>query len=213
MRAVTFQSMLRTSSPSTYSRTSANSIPCPLNTERYSPANSEFTSPRVRSSSSLTWRRISGGTEAGRSAFTGERRPASLRPPWRPARRACASTRAASRADSAIANSLVVTELLRRQKAIQTPVAFSDHQRPTVRTLRTLDLPQNPLHDLITGHFLRLRFVCRQDAMAQHIGSDRFDIVRCNEGAAAKEGVGTRRLADRHGRPARCAKLNHRRAI
>src|SRR5258708_4766664 len=209
MRAVTFQSMLRTSSPSTYSRTSANSIPCPLNTERYSPANSEFTSPRVRSSSSLTWRRISGGTEAGRSAFTGERRPASLRPPGRRARRACASTRAASRADSAIANSLVVTELLRRQKAIQTPVTVFDHQlqiprcaRDDLRALRTLDLPQNPLHDLITGHFLRLRLVCRQDAMAQHIGSDRFDIVRGNEGAAAKDTGGTPPLRDLDGPPA-----------
>src|SRR6185437_6947925 len=62
MRAVTFQSMLRTSSPAWYSRTSANSIPCPLNTERYSPVKSELTSPRVRSSSSLTWRSTSGGT-------------------------------------------------------------------------------------------------------------------------------------------------------
>src|SRR5580765_8323536 len=62
MRAVTFQSMLRTSSPAWYSRTSANSMPCPLNTERYSPVKSEFTRPRVRSSRSLTCRRISGGT-------------------------------------------------------------------------------------------------------------------------------------------------------
>src|SRR3954471_12464251 len=62
MRAVTFQSMLRTSSPGWYSRTSENSMPCPLNTERYSPVKSEFTSPRVRSSSSFTCRRISGGT-------------------------------------------------------------------------------------------------------------------------------------------------------
>src|SRR5687768_2361868 len=62
MRAVTFQSMLRTSSPCWYSRTSENSIPCPLNTERYSPEKSELTSPRVRSSRSLTWRRMSGGT-------------------------------------------------------------------------------------------------------------------------------------------------------
>src|SRR6476619_2971130 len=62
MRAVTFQSIDRTSSPGWYSRTSANSIPCPLNTERYSPVNSEFTRPRVRNSRSLTCRRISGGT-------------------------------------------------------------------------------------------------------------------------------------------------------
>ncbi len=33
-RAVTFQSMKRTSSPGMYSRTSANSIPVPRNTER-----------------------------------------------------------------------------------------------------------------------------------------------------------------------------------
>src|SRR4029079_4845164 len=62
MRAVTFQSIDRTSSPGWYSRTSANSMPWPLNTERYSPVNSEFTSPRVRNSRSITCRRISGGT-------------------------------------------------------------------------------------------------------------------------------------------------------
>src|SRR5262249_34398964 len=45
-----------------YSRTSENSIPCPLNTDRYSPVNKEFTRPRVRSSSSLTCRSTSGGT-------------------------------------------------------------------------------------------------------------------------------------------------------
>ena len=38
-RAVTFQSMLRTSSPHWYSRTSLNAIPRPLNAEWYSPAN------------------------------------------------------------------------------------------------------------------------------------------------------------------------------
>ncbi len=32
MRAVTFQSIVRTSSPGAYSRTSANSMPRPLNT-------------------------------------------------------------------------------------------------------------------------------------------------------------------------------------
>src|SRR5688572_6969039 len=64
MRAVTFQSMLRTSSPIWYSRTSENSIPCPLKTERYSPEKREFTSPRVWSSRSLTWRRMSDGTPA-----------------------------------------------------------------------------------------------------------------------------------------------------
>ena len=34
VRAVTFQSMVRTSSPGTYGRTSSNSMPRPLNTER-----------------------------------------------------------------------------------------------------------------------------------------------------------------------------------
>src|SRR6267154_1993444 len=37
MRAVTFQSMARMSSPGRYSRTSTNSMPVPLNVERYSP--------------------------------------------------------------------------------------------------------------------------------------------------------------------------------
>src|SRR4051812_19931891 len=89
MRAVTFQSMDRTSSPGWYSRTSENSMPCPLNTERYSPVKSEFTSPRVRSSSSFTCRRISGGTPFdfvdGARAASGAgdviRLPASRAPP------------------------------------------------------------------------------------------------------------------------------------
>jgi hypothetical protein len=71
MRAVTFQSIDRTSSPGWYSRTSENSIPCPLNTERYSPVKTEFTRPRVRSSMSFTCRRISGGTPIGFSGVRG----------------------------------------------------------------------------------------------------------------------------------------------
>ena len=42
-RAVTFQSMLRTSSPTWYSRTSSNSIPRPLKTLSYSPARTSLT--------------------------------------------------------------------------------------------------------------------------------------------------------------------------
>ena len=38
VRAVTFQSIARMSSPGTYGRTSSNSMPRPLNTERYAPA-------------------------------------------------------------------------------------------------------------------------------------------------------------------------------
>ena len=45
-RAVTFQSMLRTSSPGKYSRTSENSIPLPRNTARYSPRKRSLTSLR-----------------------------------------------------------------------------------------------------------------------------------------------------------------------
>ena len=53
VRADTFQSIVRTSSPIWYGRTSANSIPRPLNAEWYSPPNTSSTSPRVRTS---TWR-------------------------------------------------------------------------------------------------------------------------------------------------------------
>src|SRR5450830_1307375 len=76
IRAVTFQSIERTSSPCKYSRTSENSIPWPLNTDRYSPVKTELTSPRVRSSISFTCRRISGGTPMG---FSGVRLGASWR--------------------------------------------------------------------------------------------------------------------------------------
>jgi hypothetical protein len=43
MRAVTFQSIDRTSSPGSYSRTSSNSMPWPRKTEWYSPASCSFT--------------------------------------------------------------------------------------------------------------------------------------------------------------------------
>ena len=48
MRAVTFQSMLRISSPGWYSRTSWNSMPWPRNTLAYSPPNTESTARRAR---------------------------------------------------------------------------------------------------------------------------------------------------------------------
>src|SRR5882757_11309032 len=50
-RAVTFQSMVRTSSPGVYSRTSSKSMPRPLNTEWYDPARLSLTMRRVRISS------------------------------------------------------------------------------------------------------------------------------------------------------------------
>src|SRR6185437_5750960 len=51
-----------------YSRTSENSMPCPLNTDRYSPENNASTSPRVLSSTRFTCFRISGDMRAGREA-------------------------------------------------------------------------------------------------------------------------------------------------
>ena len=61
VRAVTLQSMVRTSSPRRYSRTSANSIPRPLNAEWYSPANRSLTTLRDRISISRTFSSISSG--------------------------------------------------------------------------------------------------------------------------------------------------------
>src|SRR5881227_3662768 len=52
IRAVTFQSMERTSSPGWYSRTSSNDRPVPLKTEWYSPPSRVWTARRARS-----WRR------------------------------------------------------------------------------------------------------------------------------------------------------------
>src|SRR6185295_3809687 len=48
MRAVTFQSIERMSSPARYSRTSTNSIPVPLNVDLYSPTNVVLMILRVR---------------------------------------------------------------------------------------------------------------------------------------------------------------------
>ena len=59
VRAVTFQSISRTSSPGEYSRTSSKSMPRPLKTEWYSPASASVTSRRVRSSTWRTFFRIS----------------------------------------------------------------------------------------------------------------------------------------------------------
>ena len=47
VRAVTFQSMVRMSSPGMYSRTSSNCIPRPLNTLSYWPAKLAFTARAV----------------------------------------------------------------------------------------------------------------------------------------------------------------------
>ena len=53
-RAVTFQSMSRTSSPNWYSLTSENAIPLPLKAEWYCPAKMFVLSPRVFISIFLT---------------------------------------------------------------------------------------------------------------------------------------------------------------
>ena len=65
VRAVTFQSMVRTSSPGTYSRTSRNSMPVPLKTEWYSPEKTSCTRRRVRISMRRTASRISAGMPPG----------------------------------------------------------------------------------------------------------------------------------------------------
>ena len=64
MRAVTFQSMLRTSSPGWYSRKSSKSMPWPLKTEWYSPPTAARTMPRVISSILRTFLRISESVSA-----------------------------------------------------------------------------------------------------------------------------------------------------
>src|SRR5262245_13549845 len=65
IRAVTFQSMDRTSSPGWYSRTSSNESPVPLNTEWYSPPSRVWTARRARSCR----RRICRITSAGSTAL------------------------------------------------------------------------------------------------------------------------------------------------
>src|SRR4051794_13652909 len=64
VRAVTFQSMVRTSSPGTYGRTSSNSMPRPLNTERYAPAITSDTWRPVTNWMRLTACAISAGRTA-----------------------------------------------------------------------------------------------------------------------------------------------------
>src|SRR3984893_6952229 len=60
IRAVTFQSMERTSSPKSYWRNSSKFMPRPLNTLWYWPAKAVSTKRRVRSSSLRIFFRISG---------------------------------------------------------------------------------------------------------------------------------------------------------
>src|SRR5690242_19497075 len=64
MRDVTFQSMLRMSSPNWYSRTSENSMPRPLKTEWYSPAIDSLTRRLVRISMRRTFFKRSAGSMA-----------------------------------------------------------------------------------------------------------------------------------------------------
>src|SRR5207245_2945229 len=67
IRDVTFQSIVRTSSPNWYSRTSENSMPRPLKMEWYSPASDSFTSRLVRISIRRIFFRISAGSIGGRA--------------------------------------------------------------------------------------------------------------------------------------------------
>ena len=59
-RALTFQSIERTSSPNIYGRTSSNSMPRPLKAERYWPASTSLTMRLVRISIERIFLRISG---------------------------------------------------------------------------------------------------------------------------------------------------------
>src|SRR6516164_3163841 len=62
MRAVTFQSMVRMSSPGWYSRTSSKAMPVPLKTEWYSPPSRSSTARRARSCRRRIWRTTSAGS-------------------------------------------------------------------------------------------------------------------------------------------------------
>ncbi len=68
VRAVTFQSISRTSSPGTYGRTCASSVPRPSSAERWSPASSPSTRRAIVSSSALSSAR---GRAPGRAAAWG----------------------------------------------------------------------------------------------------------------------------------------------
>src|SRR5580765_5748745 len=70
MRAVTFQSMVRMSSPGRYSRMSTNSMPVPLNVERYSPTKVVLMILRVCRSIWRSLRRISGDSMRSGSGLT-----------------------------------------------------------------------------------------------------------------------------------------------
>src|SRR6476660_8468902 len=180
MRAVTFQSMLRTSSPAWYSRTSANSIPCPLKTDRYSPVNSELTSPRVRSSMSFTWRRISGGTPRVGGAESGRREA-----PSRVERRALRVERS---------RPLGFARFFWRQNSKEGLTAFLSRstlyaQRSTRHASRALDLRQHLRHDLVARDFLGLGFIRREHTVTQDVGRDRLHVVGCDERATTQEGV------------------------
>src|SRR5262245_58160121 len=82
MRAVTFQSIARMSSPARYSRTSTNSRPVPLNVDLYSPTNDALTILRVlswiwrsffRNSSESFEPRARGGRRSSSGRFAGLR--------------------------------------------------------------------------------------------------------------------------------------------
>src|SRR5690348_7318801 len=158
MRAVTFQSMLRTSSPAWYSRTSANSMPCPLKTDRYSPVNSEFTSPRVRSSSSLTWRSTSGGT-AGDTPLAGPtttRAAPDGRAATGSATRATEPDGRTTNAPDGRAAAGVAGGGAERRNHENATVRLREAQPRGERASRTLDLGEDALHDLVARHVLGL---------------------------------------------------------
>ena len=151
VRAVTFQSIVRTSSPGRYSRTSANSMPRPLKTLWYWPANRSLTRWLVR-----IW--------ILRTAFSCSQQVSMVKT-WnegdRLKRAAGVSVGASGRSSFNL-----------------TPAPCSGHRHSV----------EDALHDRVRRHAPRLRPRTEiDDAVAEHVGADRLDVLRRDVAAAVDE--------------------------
>src|ERR1041385_7850301 len=166
-------------------------MPCPLNTERYSPVKSEFTRPRVRSSSSLTCRSTSGGT-AGDTPLAGPtttRTASDGRAATGSATRATDPDGRTMNAPDGRAAAGVAGGGAERRNHENATVRLREAQPRRDRASRALDLGEHALNDLVARHVLGLGLVRREHAVPQHVGADRLDVVRRDEGASAQERV------------------------
>src|SRR5205085_123527 len=123
----------------------------------------EFTSPRVRSSRSFTWRRMSVGTPADIGRRTSE-----IGSAW-PRQEAVRIT-LLRRAGTVInPRRCAPTGVRHVVWGLIPPKPQPSDPKPQTGSSRTLDLREDPRHDRVARHLFGFRLVRREHAVPQHV--------------------------------------------